>query len=86
MGWSGWSAVFLAVGAVAAGSATDGTVPAPATADHVSVTVLRWAVAPFAGDVFSNAAGDDVAATVNAHHVPPSASIVPLALCARTCQ
>ena len=33
MGWSGWSAVFLAVGAVAAGSATDGTVPAPATAD-----------------------------------------------------
>ena len=33
MGWSGWSALALAVGALAAGSATQGTVPVAATAD-----------------------------------------------------
>ena len=33
MGWSGWSALALAVGALAAGGATQGTVPVAATAD-----------------------------------------------------
>jgi hypothetical protein len=63
------------------------TVALPEYNDHLSPTfALPNPDAPLAGTDFPKAPGGGAAPTVNDHHVELSASVVPAAFCARTCQ
>jgi len=53
---------------------------------QLRVGFVGWPVAPLAGAVFENAPGIGRPSVVNAHQLPPSASVEPLPLTARTCQ
>ena len=59
-------------------------VPYPIIPGHVSVGRVGWPVAPSAGPIFTKAPRGN--AVVKLHHVRLSASRVPLAFTARTCQ
>ena len=60
---------------------------APALAPQVSATGLDRFFWPFDGESFENAPGSVCAGWVeNVHQAPPSATVSPAALVARTCQ